>query len=287
MEKRQQLITQIKTELLHQIEKTLELIEAAENTNTTEAIPNQMRTTLTSAKRVVELRRPPKIEKTVRTIGNIGTPRENYSEAKGIALYLYELNNNFVMHERSFSLLNLKSEQYIEKIPELEARADFMGQKLKKIKEWQDEAENLLAERKNLRFWQWQRKKEIDRKLELIEAKINVAQHSFNSKYHVALDEAPFEIERIRKEIDFKRSELDKQTARGADIKKELDAIETEYRDQKQIADNHPDRALIYDLLEQMRETPSSARANLHQMQLERRLNTITDGKRNKNAGRS
>ncbi|MCL2256791.1 MAG: hypothetical protein FWC14_01100 [Candidatus Bathyarchaeota archaeon] len=139
--------------------------------------------------------------------------------------------------------------------------------------------QNLLVERKNLYFWQWRRKKEIDRKLELVEAKINVAQHSFNSKYHVALDDASFEIERIRKEIAFKRSELDKQTARVADIKKELDAIEIEYRNQKQIADNHPDRVLIYDLLEQVRESPASARQSLYQIQLKSRLDTITEGK--------
>jgi hypothetical protein len=276
MEKRQETMAQIMRELKQKIEKMLNYMETSGNA---EAIPNQMRTTLTSAKRVIELQHPPKIEKTPRTMENIGTPRENYREAKGIALYLYELNNSFVMRERSFSLLNLKAEQYPEKIPELETRADFMGRKIKKIEEWRGEAANLLAERKTLHFWQWRRKKEIDRELELIEEKINVAQHSFNSKYHVSLDDAPFEIERIRKEIDFKRSELDKQTARATEIEKELDAIEIEYRNQKQIADNHPDRALIYDLLEQIRETPATARASLHQMQLERRLNTITEGK--------
>jgi len=36
---------------------------------------------------------------------------------------------------------------------------------------------------------------------------------------------------------------------------------------------------LIYDLLEQMKEAPASARKSLHQMPLERRLNTKTDRK--------
>ena len=275
-----QAMTQIIKDLQQQIEKTLERIEAASNANTAnEAIPNQMRTTLTSAKRVIDLQQSSQDEETARTIDNIGTPREDYREAKRIAQYLYELNNSFVMLERSRFLSNLKSEQDLKKIPELETRAKFMEKKLKDIEEWRGEAENLLTERQSLHFWQWRRKKEIDRELELIETKFNVAQHSFNSKYHISLDEAPFEIERIREEIELKRSELDKKYARETEIKKELDAIESEYRAQKQIADNHPDRALIYDLLEQIREAPASARASLHQMQLERRLNTITEGK--------
>jgi len=275
-----QAMTQIIKDLQQQIEKTLERIEAASNANTAnEAIPNQMRTTLTSAKRVIDLQQSSQDEETARTIDNIGTPREDYREAKRIAQYLYELNNSFVMLERSRFLSNLKSEQDLKKIPELETRAKFMEKKLKDIEEWRGEAENLLTERQSLHFWQWRRKKEIDRELELIETKFNVAQHSFNSKYHISLDEAPFEIERIREEIELKRSELDKKYARETEIKKELDAIESEYRAQKQIADNHPDRALIYDLLEQMREAPASARASLHKMQLERRLNEVTDRK--------
>ena len=122
-------------------------------------------------------------------------------------------------------------------------------------------------------------KKEIDRKLELIEEKINVAQHYFNSKYHIPFDEAHFEIKRIHKETELKRSELDRKYARETEIKKKLEPIEIKYRNQKQIANNHHDRALIYDLLEQIREVPASAHASLHQMKLERRLDTIMEGK--------
>jgi hypothetical protein len=274
-----QVMTQIIRDLQQQIEKTLERIEAAGNTNTTnEAIPNQMRTTLTSAKRVIELQ--PFIDgKTAQPIEKNGTLRTYFRKVKEIAMYLYELNNSYVMRERSLFLLNLKSEQDLKKIPELETREKFIEREVKNVEELRGEAKNLLAERKYLHFWQWRRKKEIDRKLELIETKVNVAQHSFNSKFHISLDEASFEIERIYKEIELKRSELDKRYVRETEIKKELEAIETEYRIQKQIADNHPDRALIYGLLEQMREAPVSARKSLHKMQLERRLDTITDGK--------
>jgi len=280
MGKKQETMAQIIMELQQQIEKTLERLEAVEgNANAAEdVVPNQMRTTLTSAKRVIELQ-PLIDEKAAQNIEKICMPREDYHKAKGIAQHLYELNNSFVMLERSRFLLNLKSEQDLEKIPELETRAKFMEKKLKNIEDWRGEAENLLSERKTLRFWQWRRKKEIDRELELIETKISVGQNSFNSKYHISLDEAPFETERIHTEIELKRSELDKRDARAVDIKKELEAIEIEYCALKQTADNHLDRALIYDLLEQMRESPVSARKSLYQMQLERRLDANTDGK--------
>jgi len=261
-------------ELMQQLEKMLKHMEAAGNT---EAIPNQMRTTLKAAKRVIELHQA-QDEKTPLTMEIIGTPRENYRMTKEIALHLYELNNNFVMRNRSFSLTNLKAEQYLEKIPELEARAEIMERKIIKIEGWQSRAANLETESKSLYPWQIKRQKEIGAELELLNEKIRVAQHSFNSKYHISIEEAPFEIERIRKEIDLKRSEADKLTTRAAEIKKDIDAIVEEYRDQKKIADNHPDRALIYDLLEQMRTTPASARASLQQMQIERHLDVIADG---------
>jgi hypothetical protein len=281
MGKKEETMKQILTDLQQQIEISLERLEAVEgsaNTTADDVVPNQIRTTLTTAKRVIELQ-PFIDEKAAQTIDKIGTPRIDFHKAKKIAQYLYELNSDYVMRERSLFLSNIKSEQDLKIIPELETRAKFMEKKLKDVEEWRDKAENLKVERQSLYVWQWRRKKEIDRELELIETKINVAQHSFNSTYHLSLDDTPFEIERIREEIKFKRSELDKRHAREAEIKKELEIIETEYRIQKQIADNHPDRELIYDLLEQMREAPASARKSLHKMQLERRLDTNTNRK--------
>jgi prefoldin subunit 5 len=74
LEKKKETMTQIISELHQQIEKTLERLEAVqENANNTETIPNQMRTTLTSAKRVIELQHPPKVEKTARTIHEFRT----------------------------------------------------------------------------------------------------------------------------------------------------------------------------------------------------------------------
>ncbi|MDR0492147.1 MAG: hypothetical protein LBH74_00690 [Nitrososphaerota archaeon] len=277
---KKQAMTQFLRELQQQIEKTLERMEAADNANiAAEAIPNQMRTTLKSAKRVIELQQPSRVEKSAQIIGKSQTPYEDYRKAQEMAQHLYELKNSYVMLERSLDLLRLKSEQDREEIPELEARVEIIGEHVENIRALQRRATELKAERRKLHFWEGRRKKEIDKELEQVEANCRVAQHSFNSKYHIPYDEAPSEIKRIQKKIGFKQSELDKRSARAADIAKELTTIEIEYRNQRQIADNHPDRALIDSLLEQMRETPVSTRKSLRQLQLERHLDAIAGGK--------
>jgi hypothetical protein len=252
---------------------------AVEGTETAEVVPYQMRTTLTSAKRVSESRQLSQVEKTARNIGKTDTPREEYRNAQEIAYRMDELKNIYFMRERSLSLANLKSEQYFERIPESEARAGDMEEHAENIKAMQGRIAELEAERHELPFWKIKRKKEIGAELELLKENVCVAKHSFNSKYHIPYSEASFEIKRIRKQIDLKRSEYEKQNVRAAEAKKELDAIELEYCALKQTADNHPNRELIYDLLEQMREAPTSARKSLHQIQLERHLDKIADGK--------
>jgi len=199
MGKKKETMTQILTDLQQQIEKILELIETIENNANTadDVVPNQMRTTLTTAKRVIELQ-PFIDERAAHTMEKNGISRVDFHKAKRIAQHLYESNDSCVMRERSLFLSNLKSEEDLKKIPELETRAKFMEKILKNAEKWRGKTENLLTERKSLHFWQWRRKKEIDRELELIEEKISVAQHSFNSKFHISLDDAPFEIERIR-----------------------------------------------------------------------------------------
>jgi len=280
MEGKPETITQIIRELHQQIEKTLERLDAMGNTNTAdETVPNQMRTTLTSAKRVVELHQPSKSEKTPHIIEETVTLRENFRKAREIAQHLHELRNSYVMLERRLFLLRLKAEKDKEEIPNFESLVESMEIKVKNIEGLRTQAAELKAERKNLPFWKRRRRREIDKELELVEADLYVALHSFNSKYHIPYGEASFEIDCIRKKIVFKQTELDKLNARIDDGTKELDAIEIEYRNQRQIADNHPDRVLIDNLLEQMRETPASARDSLRRMQLERHLDAIADGK--------
>jgi hypothetical protein len=244
-----------------------------------EVVPLHMRTMFTTAKRASEIHQLPEVEKTPQIMGKPASPRKVYRGTKEIAQHLHELKNSYVMLERSLFLLKLKYEKDSEEIPQLDARAEIMEEEINDIAVLRGKAAELRAERQNLHFWAGKRKKEIDKEIEQVEADLHVAQHSFNSKYHISLDKARFEVKRIRKEISFKQSGLEKKIVRMAEITKELDAIELEYRAQRQFADNHPDRELIDGLLEQMRDTPMSARKSLRQMQIERGLDAIADGK--------
>jgi hypothetical protein len=200
-----------------------------------------------------------------------------------MAQHLHELKNNYVILARSLSLLKLKSERDLEKIPELDDRAEVMEEKIKNIKTLQGRVAELQLQRQNLHFWESKRKKELDKELERVEANSRVAEHYFNSKYHVPLDDALFEVRRIRKEIRFKESDKEKKAAQMKEIIKELDAIELEYSAQRQLAERHLDIELIDRLLEQMRAPLVSTRDNLRVVQIERDL----DEKTNKKIGRS
>lgn len=250
-----------------------------DSANTTaEGVPNQMRTTLTTAKRVSELQQPPEIEKTLQNIEEMQSPRKIYREAEKIARYLYELKSNYVMLERSLSLLNLQYEKDLEEIPNLDSRIESMEEHVENIRTLRGRVKELEAERENLHFWEIKRKRELDREIEQAEADSRTAQHYFNSKYHIPFNDAPNEINRMRKQKRFKEAGLEKKRARMSEVTKELDVIESECRIQRQLANAHPDKVLIEKLLEQMRKMPVSTREGLRQVQSERGFDKSTRG---------
>jgi hypothetical protein len=257
-------------------------MESDENNTTAEVMPNEVRTTLTTAKRM-STQHPLQAQKTPQNIGKTYSPREVYRESEKLARNLYELEESYVMLERSLSLLKLQYEKEHEEIPRLSAYVEIMDEKIKNVEALQGDVAELKAEREKLHFWQFRRKREIDKELELVEANCHVAQHAFNSKYHIAFSEAHFEIKRIREDILFKKSNLDKKQARMAEIEKELDAINSEYHVKRQLVNIHPERELIEKLLDQMREFPASARDALRRVQIGKGLDLGAEKKSGKN----
>jgi len=207
-------------------------------------------------------------------------PQESYREAEKIARHLHDLKNNYIMLERSRSLLRLQYDKDLEDIPRLDARAELMEEKIENIKAMQGDVAELKIERQNLPFWAYKRKKELDKEIERAESDIHIAEHYFNSKYHIPLHEAPYEIKRIRKEARFKEAELERKNAKMAEIAKELEAINTEYRAQWQFAENRADIGLIENLLSQMSTPQKSARDNLRQVQIERNFDVAKNRQR-------
>ena len=252
------------------------LVESAINSTTAETVPNEVRTTRTTSSRVSEL---PKAEKTPQTMEKSQSVQEAYREAEKIARHLYDLKNNFIMLERSRSLLRLQYDKDLENIPQLDARAEMMEDKIENIEKMRANVAELKIQREGLHFWERKRKRELDKEIERAESDVHIAEHYFNSKYHIPLREAPFEIKRLRKEARFKQEELERKTAKIAEIGKELDAIDLEYRAQWQLAENRVDIGLIENLLAQMKVQQKSARDNLKQVQAERNFDDKMKGK--------
>jgi len=251
--------------------RDFDFMESSANGATAENVPNEVRTTLITSKRMSE---PFRAKKMLHNIEKLHSPRVSYREAEKIARYLYDLKNSYIMLERSRSLLKLQYDKDFENIPQLDARAEIMEEKVANIAAMRGCAAELKVRRKNLHILERKRKRELDKEIERVEADIRVAENYFNSKYHIPLHDAPFEIKRIRKEARFKEAELERKNVRMAGIAKELDIIETEYRVQWEFANSRTDIDLIENLLSQMEKPHISARDNLRQVQIERTLDT-------------
>ena len=253
--------------------------ESAVNTATAETVPNEVRTTHTTSSRMSE---PFRAEKSLQNIGKLPTPRGSYREAEKTARYLYELKKSYVLLEQSRFLLKMQHEKDTENIPQLDARANTMEKKIGKLDAMRGYVAELKIERRNLPFWKRKRKRELDEEIERIEADIRVAENYFNSEYHIPLHQASYEIERLRNEARFKDVQLERKAVRMEEIGKELDAIETEYRAQLELAEKRADTELIENLLSKLENTHILVRGNLRQTQVERHLDSANRKKKGK-----
>lgn len=269
MELQQQLLELLQPQ--PQDEGNFGLVESAVNSTTAETVPNEVRTTRTTSSRVSEL---PQVAKTPQTMEKSQPPQEAYREAEKIARHLHDLKNNFIMLERSRSLLRLQYDKDLENIQQFDARAELMEDKIENIEKMRANVAELKIQRENLHFWERKHKRELDKEIERAESDVHIAEHYFNSKYHIPLKEAPYEIKRLRKEAHFKQEELERKNVKMAEIGKELDAIDLEYRNQWQLAENRTDIGLIENLLAQMRIPQKSSRDNLRQVQAERNFDS-------------
>jgi hypothetical protein len=171
--------------------------------------------------------------------------RQEESEYKGLA----------GLDVERFSL-RIKCDSEEREIIRLEFRSEDADERVKAVDKLQDKGEKMTAERQKMHFWQIIRKGDIDWEIRKIERKIRDAQRSFEIEHDVAYDDAPAEIERIKKELDLKRSGLEKKKARIAEITKILDDIEENYRAQMRQLAREVDWNLVEEILVQMREPP-------------------------------
>ena len=141
-------------------------------------------------------------------------------------------------------------------ITKMDFRTEDMEERLKNNETLQDKITELTAEYQKLNIWQIGRKNEKKREIEKIKQGIRNAQRHFEAKYRITFEEAPAEIERLQKEIYFKKSELDKKKTRILEIDKELDAIDPEYRIQRKLIALCANGNLTYERFTQRRQPP-------------------------------
>jgi hypothetical protein len=160
--------------------------------------------------------------------------------------------------------LRIKCDSDEREIIKLEFRSEDADERVKSIEILQDKGKKMTAERQKMHFWQIIRKSDMDWEIRKIERKIRDAQRSFEIEHNIAYDKAPAEIERVKKELDLKRSGLEKKKARIAEITKILDDIEENHRAQMRQLAREVDWNLVEEILEQMREPPPPPKTQDH-----------------------
>ena len=285
LQKQQEVIMQILVGLQRQVQgvKPSGYTEAAENNGNTafgDVVPYQMRTPLMSAKRVSEaqLFEGENAQRAAQIIEMSAVHREAYHEAKKIALYMHELKSTHFVLEKERVMLQGEYERDRIEIPKLSSRAESMEEHLENIDVLRGRVLELRAQREGLHFWEFWRKRELDRQIEQAEADVRVAEHSFNSKFHVSPVGASLELKRIKKELGLKESGLAEKKARMVEIVRDLEVLEVEYHAQKLRNESRPDRELISKLLRQLEVAPLSVRDGLRQVRVGRSLEAIGEG---------
>jgi len=125
--------------------------------------------------------------------------------------------------ERDF--LKIECNSYEREIFKLEFRTEDADERIKSIKILQTKDEKLTAQRQKTHFWQFILKDEIDWEIKKNKREIHNAKRNFEIEHNIAYDEAPAEIERIKKELELKRLGLAQKKARIAEIDEKFETI--------------------------------------------------------------
>ena len=206
-------------------------------------------------------------KKGIRTAkGDYNREIQKRNEASETRAALIDTNFKMRQEEQEYrGLAGLDMERYSLRIQcdsdereifRLEFRAEDADERVKNVLALQNKGEKMTTERQKMHFWQILRKRDIDWEIRKIERKIHDAQRSFEIEHNIAYDQAPAEIERIKKELDLKRSGLEQKKARIAEITKIYDDIEENHRVQMRQLAREVDPNLVDEILAQMREPP-------------------------------
>jgi hypothetical protein len=228
-------IMQVVRELRQQPQavKPLGHAETAEgNANTAaESVPNEVRTTLTTAKRISEPQGsyvPPD--------GNLFIPKENHAPKPNVIEMAK--HSGKLRQKKNSTYLNLKTTQSLRSA--IESENFYMNLEIEEMEEQAQNVKTLLnrvpqleAELQRQHFWNWRRKKMLGLEIERAEKDSKVALLLFEKTRHVAPDEISRPIAQAKKKIaanKLKITDIDDEIAK---ITKKLAAAQQEYNKYK------------------------------------------------------
>jgi hypothetical protein len=223
-------IMQVVRELRQQeVVKPLEHTESASvSANTTaESVPNEVRTTLTTAKRMSE----PQDAYVTHDEKSL-VPRENRLQKPNVIEMAK--HSGKLRQKRNSAYLDLKTTKSLRNV--LESENFYMNLEIEEIEEQAQNVQTLLnrvpqleLERQNLHFWNWRRKKKLDNEIEQAEKDSKVALLLFGKTYHVNPDEISRPISQIKKKITVNKREIADKDGEIAKLEKKLAATQQEY----------------------------------------------------------
>lgn len=111
------------------------------------------------------------------------------------------------------------------KIFDLKFCLENAEERVKNVTTLQNEFDKMAAKRQKMHFWQIIRKQDIDFEIWKMEKRIRSAKRNFEIAHNVSYDEAPAEIERIKKKLDLTKLGLEQKKARIAEIDEKFESI--------------------------------------------------------------
>lgn len=222
--------TQIITALQQQqkITMTAEHIEESSGNGTTsESVPNEVRTTLTTASRMSEPQDTyvPHDEKPL-------TPKENHLQ-KPTVIEMAK-HSGKLRQKKNSTYLNLKTTKSLRNM--LESENFYMNLEIEEMDEQAQNVQTLLnrvpqleSELQRQHFWNWRQKKKLDKEIEQAEKDGKVALLLFEKNRHVSPDEISRPISQIKKKIAANKLKIADIDGEIVKITKKLAAAQQEY----------------------------------------------------------
>jgi hypothetical protein len=178
------------------------------STNTDEDVPNEVRTTLTTTKRMNEA------QKNAAVSSRQAFAPQAQRGKKPDELEMIKLREKIRKHQRAVEKdlfpLKAKYDSGQRESQHLTSQIEEMDEYKENLRAMRDHLTQLRAEYRDSHFWKLKRKRELSEQIELIEGELRAARFYFEQKYHIKPEDAIVEKRQIEKGIQKIKTENEK-----------------------------------------------------------------------------